>query len=275
MKVFLALEGKGINQKYHYPLWISGVKQVGWKPVRMEEAEVAIMWGVTPTTTLDFMRTRNLPALVMDFPYWNRCGKIRPGDEYYKISLNGQHPTPYIMTEDLPDNRYRLTGGPAIHPWRHDGDCIVLAGMGNKAAIQNGYKPGEWEYKTVQLIKKQTDLPVVYRPKPKTGVPSISDTVYDDGSRPIEHALKNARALVCHHGNPTVAALAMGVPIFMNGTIGAASHFASFDFKNINEPVRPEGREKFFNNIAYWQWSVDEIKSGAALRSYLDRGLLG
>lgn len=274
MKVYLSLEGKGINQKYHFPLWINAVKQLGWKPVRMEEAELAVMWGVTPPTTLEFMRARNLPCLVMDFPYWNRCGKIRPGNEYYKISLNGQHPAKYIMEEDLPDDRYRSTKGPAIQPWRTGGKVIVLAGMGTKAAIQNGYKPGEWEWKTVQLIKKQTDMPIVYRPKPKTEVPTISDTIHDDTSRPLEETLRDAALLVCHHGNPTVTALAMGIPIFMNGPIGAASHFASWDMKNINAPIRPDGREKFFNNIAYWQWSVDEIKSGEALRSYLDRGLL-
>lgn len=275
MKIFISLDGKGINNKYHFPLWTMAAKALGFKIVRMEEANIAVMWGVTPPTTLEYMKARNLPCLVMDFPYWNRCGKIRPGNEFYKISLNGQHPAPYIMNEDLPDDRYWKTGGPLIHPWRKGGDVIVLAGMGAKAATQNGYRAGEWECRTAEIIKQQTDLPIVYRPKPKHEVPNIANTIRDDTSRPIEEALKNAASLVCHHGNPTVTALAMGIPIFMNGPIGAASHFASFDFRGINSPRRPEGREKFFANIAYWQWSVDEIKSGIALRSYLDRGLLG
>ncbi len=273
MKVHLGFDHLGINHLTQKQYWLEGVKSLGWEQVELEKADVTIMWG--PNPEFDITRARNRPVLMIDFPYWNRGGKERLGHEYYKVSLNGQHPTPYIMNEKLGPARYRETFGPEIKPWREKGTHILVAGMGIKAANQYGYYVPEWEKRMVEKIKKQTDLPVYYRSKPRQRpIHVIPGTLPNDSDEPIEGIIENAYCLVCHHGNPTVTALAMGVPVFMNGPIGVASHFASFDFNKIMKPVFLDNRHQFFNNLAYWQWSVAEIKSGAVLQSYQRRGLI-
>lgn len=272
MKVNLAFNFKGINHEYHMPLWRAGVHAMGWTECPETSSDVTVMWGPNPPFAVT--RARSKPVMMIDFPYWNRGGKNRNGKEYYKVSLNGQHPTPFIMKERHTDERYKNTNGPAIMPWRYDGNKIMFAGTGQKAAKQHGHATGGWEAHIIEIIRKQTADPIIYRPKPNQPAPRIPGTIFDDGSISMEEALKDVRCVVCHHGNPTVTALAMGIPIFMNGPIGVASHFASFEFDKINEPIRPEGREQFFYNLSHWQWSVDEIKSGQVFKSFFDRGLL-
>lgn len=274
MKAHLAFGYEGINHQYHSGLWRTAVRSIGWEEAPLEQADLTVMWG--PNPEYDATLARNKPVLMCDFPYWNRGDKNRNGHEYYKVSLNGQHPTPYIMKEKHNDDRYRQTKGPAISPWRSTpGEYILLAGMGLKAAKQFGHELGGWEEKIVGVIRQQTDMPIIYRPKPRQSpVRVIPGTIPDDGALPIDQVLPKAHAVVCHHGNPTVAALAAGIPIFMNGPIGAASHLASFDFDKINEPKYPDNRAEFLHNLAHWQWSVEEIKSGQVFRSYLERGLL-
>lgn len=279
MKIHLPMF-KGINQKYHLPLWQEAVKNMRWDITNDHaQADVIVIWGVTPIDPLEYGIANKKPVLVLDFPYWNRGGKNRDGNEFYKVSLYGQHPTPFILKEAHDKSRYKATGGMPIMPWRTGGSKIVFAGTGQKASRQFGHEPGGWEQKIVELVRAQTDMPIIYRPKPGQNARPIPGTIFDDGSTPMEKVMSDAALVICHHGNPAVTALAMGIPIFMNGHIGVASHFASFAFDKINEPVRPDevhgvSRAQFFYNLAHWQWSVSEIRNGTVFREYLKRGLL-
>lgn len=234
--------------------------------------DVVIRWGMTKP--LPFQEPPLHPTIIIDFPYWNRVSDSRGEREFYKLSVNAQHPTKLIMTETHSMDRYRITGGAKIEPWKKDGRNILLCGMGRKAAKQWGYAPGEWERNTVDLLRRHTDRPIIYRPKPKQDTPPIDGTIFDDGTQSIESALTGVFAMVCPHGNPTVAALAAGIPVFMREGIGAATHCAEFDLAKIESPRYPDNREQFLANIAHWQFSCQEIKTGAALQSYINRGLL-
>lgn len=268
MRVNLSLDHRGINHELHKILWGEAIKAKGFEFSQFDNCDVVIQWGVTYQNKLGMGK----PVLVLDFPYWNRGDRQTTGS--YKVSLNGQHPTPYVMNETHDSLRYYTSNGAEIKPWKDGGDYILVAGMGVKAANQNGHDVGGWEEKTIKLIKEQTDKTIIYRPKPNRKTPPIAGTVYDDGKRPIEDMVANACSVVCHHGNPTVAALQAGVPIFMNGSIGAASHCASFDFNDINNHRKPDNREQFLYNLAHWQFSIQKIRSGAVFDSFIRRGLI-
>jgi hypothetical protein len=268
MQVNLSLDHDNVNHKLHKKLWAEAVRAKGFDFSSVDNADVIIQWGVTHQNRIPCKKL----VLVLDFPYWNR--RERNTDEYYKVSLNGQHPTPYIMNESHDSSRYYATGGAEIKPWKDGGGYILVAGMGVKAANQNGYEVGEWEEKIIAIIKKQTDKEIIYRPKPNRKTPPINGTIYDDGKTTIDEAVAGAYCVVCHHGNPTISALQEGIPIFMNGAIGAASHCASFDFNQIHNHKKPDNREQLLYNLAHWQFSIDEIKSGAVFDSFISRGFI-
>lgn len=262
----------GVNNTFHAPLWEKAIRAIGWEHASLEVADVAIMWGPQPEYFI--CKKLGKPAVILDFPYWNRSWKARGVNEYYKVSLNGQHPTPYVMREAHTPERYLATGGPEIKPWKTGGH-ILLCGIGNKAAAQYGYHDKEWERRVIEIVRQHTDRPIVYRPKPNNGGNQrLSGALYDNGEQTIGVALQSAHVVITHHGNPGVDGLAAGVPVYMNGTIGVASHLARLDLHQINDPYYPENRLQFFSNLAHWQWSVSEILEGKPLLSMKERGLL-
>jgi hypothetical protein len=88
--------------------------------------------------------------------------------------------------------------------------------------------------------------------------------------RPISEALASARAIVTHHSNVAVEALAAGVPVHCFTGAAAA---CSVPLDRLCE--RPEGREQFLADVAYLQWSLDEMRSGAYWAHIKERGVIG
>lgn len=109
----------------------------------------------------------------------------------------------------------------------------------------------------------------MYRPKPSDKHrQSIRGVGYD--TRPIAEALASAKAVVTHHSNIAVEALAAGVPVHCVTGAGAA---CSVPLDRLGE--RPEGRESFLADVAYLQWSLDEMRSGAYWAHIKERGVIG
>lgn len=109
---------------------------------------------------------------------------------------------------------------------------------------------------------------VVYRPKPndKEKRP-INGVGYDQ--RPISEALASAKAIVTHHSNVAVEALAAGVPVHC--VTGAAAAF-SVPLDRLGD--RLDGREQFLADVSYLQWSLDEMRSGDYWSHVKERGVI-
>jgi hypothetical protein len=236
------------------------------------DADVAVMYGMQG----DLFRLFNdyvaagRKAVYIDLGYWGR----REGGRwtgYHKVSVNSRHPTAYFQRKGHDGARLRHFG---LHPqpWRQ-GKHILIAGMGHKTASVGEPAGGEWETQIVAEIRKHSDLPIVYRPKPswKTATP-IAGTVFSPQNEPLEDVLRNASAVVTHHSNVAVDGLVDGIPAFC--WHGVASVMASQDLARLRKPHMPEGREQWMRDIAYCQWSVDEMRQGLAWRHLKDEGLL-
>lgn len=198
-------------------------------------------------------RDHSKPWVFFDLAYWAR-------DTHYKVTVNGRHPTDYFMSRaDCPDGRF-LKYNFKIKPWKNDGKHILLAGMSGKAAWSFGMNAEEYERTQIEAIRAHTDRPIIYRPKPSwTGSKPIPGAAYDKDT-PISQLLQNAWAVVTHHSNVGCDALLEGIPVFTK--YGAASIMALRDVSNIEQPCYPEGREQFFANLAYCQWTLAEMRSG-------------
>jgi len=71
-------------------------------------------------------------------------------------------------------------------------------------------------------------------------------------------------AVVTHHSNIAIDALVNGVPAFCWS--GAATCMSLQDLAQIEKPLRPPAREQWLANIAWCQWTVGEMASGAMWR---------
>ncbi len=194
-----------------------------------------------------------------DLGFWQR-------DKYYRITANGWGPESYVRA-GLPDTRFKALGL-SIEPWRK-GKEILIAGSSEKSCTQHGFRYMEWEAKTAQALKG-CGYEVVYRPKPTDpNAKPLQGVRYD--RRPLSEALASAHALVTHHSNTAIDALLAGVPVHC--VTGAAAAF-SVPLSQIANPPRLVGREQFLYDVAWLQWTEDEMRSGACWSHLKERGLV-
>lgn len=195
-----------------------------------------------------------------DLGFWQR-------DTHYRITVGGWGSERYVRA-GLDSARLESLGV-EIKPWRSAGDEILIIGSSRKSAQQHGFDYMQWERQAAEQLKS-TGKRIVYRPKPsdKERQP-IAGCGYDE--RPLEESLGQAWAVVTHHSNAAVMALAAGVPVHCQ--TGAAAAF-SVPMESLVDPELLPGREQFLADVAWLQWTLDEMKSGACWAHLKERGLM-
>lgn len=219
-------------------------------------ADVAVMYGWKRHRLFE-----SYPKFIYaDLGYWKR-------DQYYRLGVGSWSPEGYVSA-NLPRSRFDALGL-EIKPWRRDGNEIVIAGCSPKSAAEHGFAYMQWEKRAIRELSA-LGRPLMYRPKPtdKAAKP-IPGVGYD--TRPIADAVGSAWAWVTHHSNSAVDALVAGVPVHC--VTGAAS-VMSTPLEQIGAPPLREGREQFLADVAWLQWTLDEMRSGACWAHLKERGLI-
>jgi len=209
-------------------------------------------------------------AVYIDLGYWGRRKRTR-WDGYHKMAVNNRHATAYFQNERHKPDRYAAFRLP-VHPWRKSGNHIIVAGMSAKAAAAEGLRAEEWEKATIHRLRQLTDRPIIYRPKPNWPGARIIPGCQMQRDIPLDRALTNCHCVVTHHSNVGIDALVRGVPVISD--FGLASVMGSRNLEDIENPLVPDGREQFLCDVAYTQYSVNEMADGTAIRYLLDEGLI-
>jgi hypothetical protein len=221
--------------------------------------DCAVMYGWINRANL-----RRFPQFIYaDLGFWCR-------ESHYRFSVNGWSPDAYVRA-GLPMERLQ-TFGVRVRPWHRSGKEILIMGATAKSAPEHGFAYMEWEAAAAKAALK-SGKPVVYRPKPRdvnSHKLPVAGVGYD-ASRTIDAALDAAWCVVTHHSNAAIDALVHGVPV--HSASGAAAAF-SVPLASVGDPPLLEGREQFLADVAWLQWSVAEMKSGAAWAHLRERGLI-
>lgn len=240
---------------------------------RWPEHDVAVFYGLAGglRQVFDDYRTRRRKAVYIDLGYWNRRKRTR-FDGFHKITVNDRHPTEYFQKFKHPSDRFDAQGV-RILPWRAGGDRIIVAGMSAKAALASGFMPHEWERATIAKLRTLTKRPIVYRPKPNwLGAQPIEGSIFMK-EEPIEDVFRNAHCVVAHHSNVAVDAILAGIPAIC--TQGVASAFAAATLADLEALVLPDNRIQWAADIAYCQWSIEEMQKGVPWSHLTREGLIG
>jgi hypothetical protein len=239
-----------------------GIQRCGDKAVIADlrdpppDGDAAVMWGWKHRSVFSPYRQ----FVYADLGYWGR-------DQYYRLSVNSWSPERYVCA-GLPGNRFEALGL-EIKPWQTGRNEILIAGCSPKSALDHGFPYMGWEDHVARKLST-CGVQVLYRPKPtdKRKTP-LAGVGYDE--RPISDALCSARALVTHHSNAAIDALLAGIPVHCE--IGAAAAM-SLPLEELLEAPEPAGRVQFLHDIAWLQWTLDEMKSGACWAHLKERGLI-
>jgi hypothetical protein len=224
----------------------------------MRGFDAAVFWGyVTSCQQIEAAcRQKGIPFIYVDFGYWRR------EKGYYKAALNARHPTAYLMQRAMPADRWeslRMT----IQPWRKkNGGPIILAGMSGKGAWSWNWKDSAYETAVVNDLKDLTKRKLIYRPKPNWHQSTpIRGTIFDRLT-PIDKLLNGAHCVITHHSNVGSDAIIAGVPVFTKHGAALPMGLLDTELARIEDPAYPDGREQWAANLAYCQWTLQEMASG-------------
>jgi len=226
---------------------------------------------------IDKCRHLGKPVLVID------SGYIRRG-EYYAVGLGGINYEADFKNANSPADRFNALGV-EIKPWREGGEYVLLCGQ-RVIDITLPCKPPQWAAVMRDVVRSVTDLPILYRPYPSE--PKVYSRI--DGTLPsrgsLEDDLADAALLVTHTSNVVIQALLEGIPCVTTGK-GVADRVVSIGLKPEPEPPLPTwargkaalirhvldaprhtlpDRVPFFHDLAYAQWTKDEMESGLPFR---------
>ncbi len=225
------------------------------------QSDIAVFYGLVGNLKRIYheYRAAGKTTIFFDLGYWGRLDDGRYLG-YHRTVVNGLHTT-LPHDKKYSDDRWRQLGLFEALATPESGEYIILAGQSAKAAWVYDMAPEEWERAAIKKLREKTDLPIYYHPKLSwRDAKPIEGTIY--WPHPIGELLSRAHALVTHHSNSSLAALANGVPVFMED--GIARSLAKQDLLQILEPRTPSSEEvnQLFAGAAYWQWKVSEIARG-------------
>lgn len=210
---------------------------------------LAIMYGILRGTG-DIIRVceeLNHPYLYCDHSFFNQTrSNVAHGNfsGYFRLIKNGRY---FNETENKPLDRWRKLNI-TMKPWRKTGSKIVVAPVSAHVARLEQFDPHAWLQATVATLAKFTDRQIEIKPK--------------DGDKPLSAVLKDAWALVTMDSNAAAEAILHGIPVITSSK-NAASPVGLTDLKMIEEVITPE-REQWAANLAYQQFTIEEITNGVA-----------
>lgn len=227
-------------------------------PPSTEGLDAIAFYGVTSEhlKLLEEMKLRHKPSVIIDAGYFGRAAG------YLKVSVNYLHPHKYFQKYPHPSDRFdkfNLT----VEPMRKSGKYILLAGIGAKSSDYYNILHQSWDKAAVEIIHNHTTMPILYKMKKKTPHKKIPGTSWIDQNIQIHKLLnKNIFAIVTHHSNVAVDGIIRGIPCFVNDGVGLA--IGSTDLTRIKFPHIPsrEDQLQFLYDVAYTQWTLEEIASG-------------
>lgn len=195
----------------------------------------------------------------IDLGWWNRkpIGDVLGG--HHKVAVNGRDPSAYFARNFTSDRVEKINI--PIKPWRpyDPRKPFLIGGMSEKSCRTFGLEPEAWERAIIRLLMKEDGAKVTYRPKPSwAGAFPIAGAGYS--VEPIDVALAKARMVITHHSNLAIDALIAGIPVHVAYPTVAAAF--STPIEEIATPWMPPGREQLLADIAWQQWTPDEMTRG-------------
>jgi hypothetical protein len=220
-------------------------------------------------TVFEHYRGLNKNVLVAE------VGCLRRGT-LWKIGVNGTLPRHVLCNSRYVDRRRDL--GITMSPWRRQRGNHILVCLQRTQSWQWQSMPdiNVWLEQIIDRIQQHSDRKIIVRPHPRQRMrslpvrcelwqPRLITDSYDDFD--LVPALDQAWAVINHNSHPGVQSVIHGVPAFV-GTNSLAADVGNSDFALIENPEMPD-RDVWFDDLAWSEFTVDEIRRGVPLDNSL------
>ena len=243
-----------------------------------------------------FIEQSGKPRLVLETAVFRQDSLVNNKERYKRFAWNS-----FLYNEanfgpiGNPDDRWKRIQKEqniTIDPWKkYRGKYILifLQHIIDTSLFRMIEKYGsfyKWLHYTVKLIRENTDLPIVIRPHPKHGmytqffegyrIPEIFKEFQDvrwsenigqsnlSGGDYLKADLRDVHAAVGWTTNALTEAACAGVPVYPMSGGAMCTPVACWDFTKIDNNVECVDRRQWLCDLAYCQWTDEEILNGTA-----------
>lgn len=200
-------------------------------------------------------RQNNLDVVVLETGYMNR------GDgenHHYAAGFNGLNGRADFRNKGMKPDRWEKLGV-NLKPWAK-GDHIVLCAQVPWDASVDHVDYMAWLGEAADALRA-INRRVVFRPHPMANLGPIPGFEYS--TKPIVNDLVGAHCVVAFNSNSTVEGVIEGVPAVVCDKGAMAWDVAGHSLGEVAAPPM-EDREAWAADLAYSQWTLDEMRSGEA-----------
>jgi len=219
-------------------------------------ARACVLWG-----------TRYLKELKQRYPvqYILEAGYFRDRLAYYSLGIGGLNGRADFNNQDRPSDRWLMHGVPR-QPWkdRGQGKYVLVIGQVPGDMATRGVNLQQWYDSIIDAIRLHTNLPIYYRAHPQAlrSQPSNGKCLVMPNID-LKDALADAAYVVTYNSNTGVEAAIAGVPVYTQDPGAMAWPIAAHTLESLFNFGFPD-RSQWLYNLAYCQWSADELADGTA-----------
>jgi len=289
----IAVNYKRIPARNHFESFLNGVKKHGVEvfsidhPSKYKDCDLVFTHGTPKKAhpTFEYMDTffkeqarRGSSVLVMDNGYLKRDSHVRQDDAYLSLGFNGLNGRATFVIDDMPSDRWDQLGI-QLQPWEiKEGHILICGQLARDSSVQH-LQPNytSWMQKIVDDMSSNTDKQIIFRPHPL----GLHETIKGVNiSKKLNSSLldefNESSIVVAASSNSLVEAVVCGIPVFAldQGSL-LWNYCKNKTFKDLASP-QTFYRERWANNLAYSQWTKEEMESGLAwehLKTVLDSGI--
>jgi hypothetical protein len=273
MKFSLFNEYGALNSKPVFTAFEQSLVNAGHQVFESDmHCDVAVIWSVLFNGRMignkpvwDYYRKTGRNVVVLE------VGSISRGTTW-RVGLNGINRSSYRFLNS--DNSRASALGLKLKPWQTNGEFILICGQHDRSLQWcNMPSMSTWFLNTYDTIRQHTDRPIIFRPHPRCKLDHIErglKNVYRQDPIPLANTydcydlkFDNIWSTISWSSSPGIHSIINGVPAFV-GTDSLAYDVANTSLENIENPIMPD-RNQWLNNLAWTEFTVDEIAQGLPL----------
>jgi hypothetical protein len=244
----------------------------------------------------NFIASSRKPFIVFESAVFRQNVSNNFKDKYFRFAWNSflWNEAEFGPMGNGPDRWQRIQQEQdiEIRPWREKrGEYIlvVLQHVIDTSLVRMIESYGSyynWFFNCISQIRAQSDLPIVVRPHPKHGmyteffdayrIPEVFSMFKDvywsnnqgadglNGGKFLERDLDDAHAVVGWTSNALTEAACYGVPTYPMSPGAMVTPVAQRPISDIDKIYKMPDRQQWLNDLAYCQWTYQEIQDGTA-----------
>jgi hypothetical protein len=265
-----------LNSKPIFEAFAASIKRKGWQvSTHNLNADIAVIWSVLfkgrmlPNKEVyTHFRSQNKPVIILEVGALQR-------NHLWKVALNSIDNSGYYGPSNNNELRRKLLNL-KLKEWKQKENILVCLQNPNSLLWSNMPPIDVWVKTLINEIRKYSDRKIIIRSHPRAPIPlSLFNKMHNIEIKPpirisnsydsydFEKELDNTYAVINWNSNPAIESILYGVPVVVGNT-SLASPVGNFDVSTINNLSKPD-RTQWLNDLAYTEWTVDEIDRGIPL----------